>query len=306
MSITDIIIDVIIRSFAPADLARVQHICEAELDLEPDGGELPAILHQAPGCVGIVAETGGTLAGACLGILARASDGEVRGHVQLLVVARSAAGAGTGRRLLSSMENLLRGQGAAALFLSGSPPVYAWPGVDVRYTAMTCLAASAGYERYRDAVDMAVDLSRADLGTGPAEEALAGAGITVRRAEVTEAQPIGQWLRRGPWGGSGWPDEAAAALSRSPHGCHVAVRGERYVGFASHGANRRGWFGPMGTLAAERQHGIGSVLLKRCLADMRADGLRTARIGWVGPVRFYARTVGARIERVYWLYRKAV
>jgi hypothetical protein len=41
-----------------------------------------------------------------------------------------------------------------------------------------------------------------------------------------------------------------------------------------------------------------------CLADMRATGLRTAGIGWVGPVRFYAAAVGARVERVYWRYRK--
>jgi mycothiol synthase len=305
MSITDIIIDVIIRSLASADLARVQRICETELDLEPDAGDLPAILHQAPGGVGLVAATGTTVAGACLGSVARGRDGAVRGHVQLLVVARSAAGAGTGRRLLSSMENLLRGQGATAVFLSGSPPVYAWPGVDVRYTAMTCLAASAGYQRYRDAVDLAVDLSTADLGTDAAAARLADAGIAVRRAAAPEAGPVAQWLRDGPWGESSWPDEAAATLTRTPGGCHVAVRGDQYVGFACHGANRRGWFGPMGTLAAERQHGVGSVLLKRCLADIRAGGLRTARIGWAGPVRFYARTAGARIERVYWLYRKA-
>jgi hypothetical protein len=58
---------------------------------------------------------------------------------------------------------------------------------------MTCLAGSAGYERYREAVDMAVELSRADLGTGPAQGALASAGIEVRRAAVADAQAIGQW-----------------------------------------------------------------------------------------------------------------
>jgi hypothetical protein len=62
----------------------------------------------------------------------------------------------------------------------------------------------------------------------------------------------------------------------------------------------------MGTDAAERQHGIGTVLLKRCLADMKSAGLETARIGWVGPVGFYARVLGARVERVYWFYRKAL
>lgn len=48
---------------------------------------------------------------------------------------------------------------------------------------------------------------------------------------------------------------------------HVACRGDSYVAFACHGANRR---------------------------------------GWVGPVRFYARVLNARVERVYWFYRKAL
>jgi GNAT superfamily N-acetyltransferase len=86
----------------------------------------------------------------------------------------------------------------------------------------------------------------------------------------------------------------------------VACQGDRYIGFACHGSTRRGWFGPMGTLESERGRGIGSVLLKRSLADMKTAGLVTARIGWVGPVRFYARSVGARVERVYWLYRKTL
>jgi len=60
----------------------------------------------------------------------------------------------------------------------------------------------------------------------------------------------------------------------------------------------------MGTLSAERGRGIGAALLRRCLADMRAAGQQTAMIGWVGPVSFYAGAVGARIDRVYWLYRK--
>jgi mycothiol synthase len=283
-------------------MAAIQRICASELDLEPDAGELPALLWRSPARLGLVAESdGGAVIGACFGSMGRTAG---RGHVDLLAVTRTSAGAGTGSRLLASMENLLRGQGATELCLSGNPPSYVWPGVDARYTVMTCLASRAGYERYRDAVDMAVDLETADLSR--AEEPLAAEGIEVRRAAGTETGPIVDWLRRGPWGKSAWPDEVAAALARQPSGCHVACRGSRYVGFACHGVMRGGWFGPMGTDEAERGHGIGAVLLKRCLADMKAAGYRTARIGWVGPVRFYARTVGARVERVYWLYRKAL
>jgi beta-N-acetylhexosaminidase len=314
--------NIIVRPAEPGDLAAIQRMAESELDLEPDAGELPGILMRGSGHLGLVAEDSGEVVGVCFGGLGRvATDGPRPGHVELLAVRRDAQGRGTGRRLLSGMESLLREQGARIVLLRGNPPVYVWPGVDARYTVMTCLAERAGYEKYRDAVDMAVSLGGADLATAPAEEELAAAGIEVRRAAAAEAGRLVDWLRQGPWGASGWPDEVSSALAREPAGCHVACRGSEYVGFACHGSGRRGWFGPMGTDQGERQHGIGTILLKRCLADMAAAGLDTARldtarldtarldtarIGWVGPVRFYARVLGARVERVYWLYRKAL
>jgi hypothetical protein len=61
----------------------------------------------------------------------------------------------------------------------------------------------------------------------------------------------------------------------------------------------------MGTGGELRKLGIGGVLLRRCLNDMRELGhVRTAQIGWVGPIPFYARTVDAYVERVYWMYRR--
>jgi mycothiol synthase len=296
----------IIRSATPPDLAAVQRICADVLDLEPDPSDLPAILARSAGRFGLVAENAGEIIGACYGSLTSAPDGVASGHVDLIAIARQASGRGTGAALLARMEQLLAARGAAAVVLAGNPPVYLWPGVDARYTAMTCLAARAGYERYAEAVDMAVHLQATDLQCGPDTDRLAAAGVTVRRAERAESERLTAWLRAGPWGQSSWPDEAAATLTRQPSGCHVACRGEQYVAFACHGSVRRGWFGPMGTLAPERGHGIGSLLLRRCLSDMQAGGLEIARIGWVGPVRFYARVVGARAERVYWLYRKAL
>jgi mycothiol synthase len=284
-------------------MAAIRHICERELDLEPDAAELPGILTRRAGYLALVAEQGGVVAGVCFGSLGRDA---VNGHVDLLAVSRPAQGAGIGRRLLDDMADLLRERGATRVHLSGNPPVYVWPGVDARYTVMTCLAERAGYEKYRDSIDMTVDLGGIDRGLGAAEGRLAAAGIEVRRAAAAEAGPIVAWLRQGPWGATGWAEEVASALARRPVGCHVASRGSRYIGFACHGANRRGWFGPMGTDESERRHGIGTVLLKRCLADMKEAGLATARIGWVGPVRFYARVLNARVERVYWFYRKAL
>jgi mycothiol synthase len=306
MSITDIIIDVIIRSAVLEDLAGIQAVCAIALDLEPDATDLPKLLQASPERLAIVVQSADEVVGVCYGSIGKPVPDGRRGHVELLAVAPAARGRGAGRRLLGEMEARLRERGVTEFILGANPPVYVWPGIDVRYTAMTCLADTAGYERYQDAVDMAVDLRAVDLDTSADERRLARAGVTVRRAARAEAGLVADWLRAGPWGQSTWPDEAASALAREPARCHVGCRDGSYIGFACYGAVRSGWFGPMGTLASERRLGVGSVLLKRCLADMRGSGLPTARIGWVGPVRFYAKTICARIERVYWLYRKAM
>jgi mycothiol synthase len=300
----------IIRSAVPGDLAGIQAVCAIALDLEPDAGDLPRLLRASPDRLTVIAESGNEIIGVCYGSIRPLAAG-CRGHVELLAVARAASGRGTGRRLLGEMEARLSERGATEIILGANPPVYLWPGIDVGYTAMTCLADAAGYERYREAVDMAVGLTAdapgaLDLDVSGEERRLSSAGVTVRRAARAEAGLVVDWLRAGPWGQSTWPDEAALALAGEPAGCHVACRDGDYVGFACHGVVRPGGFGPMGTLPSERRLGIGSVLLKHCLADMRSAGLPRARIGWVGPVRFYSRVVGARIERVYWLYRKAL
>jgi mycothiol synthase len=310
MSITDIIIDVIVRAAVPDDLARIQVICAQALDRDPDAARLPAIMAASPGRLSLVAEAAGEVIGACYGSVRARPGRATLGYIDLLAVAPSASGRGTGRALLAAMEALLAERGAEEFIIGGHPPVYLWPGIDVRYTAMICLASGAGYERYADAADMAVDLTSVDLTTVDLTTAdlttadLSTGGITLRRATRAESPALTSWLRAGPWGESTWPEEAAATLEREPPTCHVACRDGEYLGFACHGSVRAGWFGPMGTLATERGLGIGAALLRRCLADMRAAGHQTAMIGWVGPLRFYARAVGARVDRVYWLYRK--
>ena len=91
----------------------------------------------------------------------------------------------------------------------------------------------------------------------------------------------------------------ADSIGRAGAGCHLALRGGEIVGFAAYGSSRPSWFGPMGTVPAAAGLGIGRVLLRRCLRDQYAAGVRRAQIGWVGPEPFYADAVGARIERVF-------
>jgi GNAT superfamily N-acetyltransferase len=247
--------------------------------------------------------------GFALGSLRPALDGRpATGHVDLLVVPAEHRGRGIGRALLAEIERRLITAGATCLRIRGNPPTHAWPGIDIRCTPAACLAESAGYQRLRDAHNMLVDLAVAHLGgllTTDADVArLAGLGVEVRRGEPKDEAALRAWV--GTEFGGSWAEECSMALRNEPPTLHVAVRDGAYLGFAAHGAQRVPVFGPMGTAEAARGLGIGAVLLRRCLADQHDAGVPVAEIGWVGPVRFYSRAVGARLGRVFWTFEKAV
>jgi GNAT superfamily N-acetyltransferase len=227
-------------------------------------------------------------------VFASMGDGGI-GHVDLLAVHPAAQGRGIGRALVEAAEDWLRGQDAVEARFAGNPPCYGWPGIDVRYTPAACLAESLGYDRYQVAWNMTADLPpRFDEEANLAR--LAATGVSVHAAPAGERAAVAGFVRR-HWNDA-WAWEAEQAT-----GCHYAERDGEILGFAAWGS-RPLWFGPMGTAEAARGLGLGRVLLRRCLAEQAAAGLRSAQIGWVGPIRFYSRAVAARVERVFWLYRR--
>lgn len=294
------------RRLTPEDLPRLRELASGSLIHDADA---PAVVDlvwssAAEGCrIGI--EEGSEVIGFALGSLRAASESRpATGHIDLIVVDPAHRGQGHGRDLLADLERRLIAAGAARLRIRGNPPRYAWPGIDVRYTPAVCLAAAAGYERLPDCNNMLVDLATADLETGRDERRLAEAGIEVRRARSEDEKALRSWCDE-QFGGT-WGEEAATALRNDPPTLHVAVRDGAFLGFAGHGVQRVALFGPMGTDEAARGLGIGAVLLRRCLTDQRDAGIAVAEIGWVGPVRFYSKTVGARLGRVFWTFEKSV
>ncbi|WP_238008762.1 GNAT family N-acetyltransferase [Dactylosporangium sp. AC04546] len=284
-----------------AELDTAARIAAEALELDGDSGEARLLVRRLAdgpdGRVGfrLVDERGDGV------VFGSVSDRDPRlGYVELLAVRASARRRGLGSQLLAAAEDRLRALGCERVRLGGNPPCYAWPGVDVRYTAAVCLAQKRGYGLEDTAWNMTADLRRESDDAERDEKRLAGVGV-----KVMEAPPeTSEWVRS-IWG-DGWAWEVGQSIGRDGAGCYVAVRDGEILGFAAYGANRPSWFGPMGTAPAAEGLGVGRVLLRRCLADQRANRHDTAQIGWAGPIAFYSKAVGARIERIFWIYGKAL
>ncbi|MFI6130948.1 GNAT family N-acetyltransferase [Micromonospora sp. NPDC051141] len=304
--------DVEIIELGPDRLPEVVALCRRALDLPADAAEAPAVVatlavraaaDRPVLLLGAVRD--GTLVGVLVG--SRSVTDARLGHVDLVAVVPAHRRQGIGAALLAGAEARLAALGASEVLLAGNPPHYAWPGIDVRYTAAVCAALRLGYRQDRTAWNMTATLTEGSAALRPTEATerrLAERGVTVRRAVPTDL-PALEAFARTTFGGV-WDGELAGSVGRPDAGTHLAERDGEILGFAAYGSARPSWFGPMGTAPAAEGSGIGGVLLRRCLRDQAAAGLTEAQIGWVGPVPFYSNAVGARIERVFFLYRKAV
>jgi mycothiol synthase len=295
-------------------LPAVVALCRNALDLPEDAAEAAEIvarLRETSGAEGwspvprrlagfVAVASDDRIIGVALGSMSH-RDASI-GHLDLVAVDPAERRRGVGRALVSRTEAALAGLGARDVVLAGNAPYYAWPGIDVRYTPAVCTAMALGFVQQPAAWNMTADL-QALTSTEAGEKRLAGEGVTVRRATPADAASLVSFALAN-WG-PGWAGEISHSIGRERAGCHLAIEADgTLLGFAAYGSSRPSWFGPMGTTAAARGRGIGSILLRRCLADQRATGHRTAQIGWVGPMPFYSTAVGARVERVFFLYRK--
>jgi len=292
---------VAISQLSPHQLGDVSRLCEQELTLDRCAGSIPRIVTRRP-YLGLAAVQESSTVGACIGSIAEVGDEDSEGFMDLLVVDRAHQRRGIGRQLAAEMERQLAARGCQRINVSGTGPNYAWPGVDIHYTAAVCFVEDSGYERQGCEVNMDIDLLCAQLDTRTSEERLASEGVEVRRADRDDDGPLQDSL--GSVWQSSWISELTEVLRSGEGGVYVAVRDTRYVAFCAYGLNRLHEVGPIGTHPDLRRLGIGSVLLKRCLAEQRDRGVVAAELVWAGPLSYFARAVHATIGRAFWLYSK--
>lgn len=138
--------------------------------------------------------------------------------------------------------------------------------------------------------DMLVKLYNLPEETGVKE--LEEKGILVKRALAPDREAVLQFVTE--TFGKGWGGECAAAFSRTPTCCYIAVSEKQVVGFACFDSTAPDFFGPTGVSSKFRGKGIGRALLLKCLHSMKEEGYAYAVIGDTDEASpFYEKAVGA-------------
>jgi mycothiol synthase len=235
----------------------------------------------------------------------RSIRGQEFGYVKLMAVDKKFRRQKLGSELYLMAEKLLKEKGATHIRWYDVPLNYFMPGIDPRYTEAVCFAQKHGFKQFGEAINMLVDLNAMDWSTQQDEDLLKAKGVEVRRANKADIPTIKELLNT-EW--QLWNNELDMAMTDNPPSVHIAFINNDLRAFSIHNGNNKGtgWFGPMGTHPDMRGLGIGSILLKRCLEDMRQQGYSHSIIPWVGPVAFYSHYCNARINRVFWRMEKEV
>ena len=211
------------------------------------------------------------------------------GFLKLVAVEPGSRRHGLGRALVDAAHVWMFERDAVEVRVGAAAPFYLWPGCDVQHLEALCLFESLGYWTVGAELNM-----RCSTGF----RAVPPTGVRlVRVAERDDVDAVLALVRRE------WPNwEAETTRGIELGSCFAALADDDptvALGYASHSVNRRGWIGPMATDARRQHGGVGSALLASLCADMEAAGLDEAEIAWVGPVRFYAKSAGARVSRVF-------
>lgn len=288
----------IIRVANSEDQSAVADLCHRVLlpaDTTDKAG-LDRLLWHTSGIVGYVAESNDNIVGAIFGSTTREDDATISGSITLIAVDPDHTRQGIGTALLGELEARLHNLRANEIWTGGGQPRFWWPGIDENLPGVIHFFENAGYTREETVSNMRVTLENIDL------EPRSTGRVLIRRLTKAEWPVFREWMDR-TWKGQ-WGAEMETTLDRSPISCFVASLDDEYVGFAAYDTNRLGLFGPMGTSPIARGTGLGSELLRQCLREYIDKGRPDCEIGWVGPLEFYEKAVGASVSRNFARLRK--
>jgi mycothiol synthase len=189
-----------------------------------------------------------------------------------------------------------------------SAPDYWYPGLDPRHTRAFFFLKKLGFRKGSERVNLSVDLNTISDEKPPNQKGK----FTIERAhkEDIEHLTLLEFMdRKYRW--SYWPEEIKLSFVNSPLSTFIARDTKSHnaiIGWATHSVGYPGCFGPTGVSKKVRGKGLGGLLLRWCLWDLKNQGLEKCIIRWVGEntTYFYLKSVGARIGQIYWTMSKRI
>ncbi len=250
----------------------------------------------------LTAFEGDKLVGFIMGVIRKTEKGDV-GYVKLLAVEEKFRRKKIGKGLLNIVEEKLKERNVNILRAFDSHPNYLSPGVDPFYTETVYFLESVGFKKIGDCVSLECNLFNQSFESRDEEIELFKQGVFIVRAKMEEFDSIKNWAEKY------FPSkiqEISSAFLNKPISLHLAKNGNELLGFSSYKTNNKelGWLGALEVTGGQANSKIAEALLKTTLRDLQQSGFLRTIVPCANDISFYARTVNARISRIFWRYEK--
>lgn len=187
-----------------------------------------------------------------------------------------------------------------------SMPDYWYPGLDPRQTEAFFFLKKQGLKKGKVRNNLCLDLKSVSQEQPP----IGANEIRVTRAvkeDLNNLAPLKFMPKRYRY--TSWPDEIILSFQNNPITTFIArdIK-NKIIGWATHSVGFPGTFGPTGVDKKHRGKGLGGLLLKWCLWDLKQIGIEECVIRWVGEntTYFYLKSAGARICQSFWTMKKRI
>jgi GNAT superfamily N-acetyltransferase len=223
--------------------------------------------------------------------------------IKAFVVQKEFRRQGIGKKMLYEIMNRAKTKNENISYINfgASPPNYWLTGVDLRHTDLLFFLKKNRFKLIETRQNLTVPLKNLDL--NPLSDKK---GCHYERVHPKDFEELIKFVRDN-YGHSSWPEEVQMSLKNIPPSTFVAKNKDgKIIGWATHGLQFPGAFGPTGVLYTIQGEGIGSELLKWCLWDIKQNGLETCTIMWVvgNTIKFYSKSIGAYISPVFYQMTK--
>jgi len=248
--------------------------------------------------------------GQLVGFLASAPRKSIIGrkvNIKAIVVVELLRRKGLGTQLLRELITRVKALKFKKIQVMEGPPLYWMPGLDLRHTPALFLFRKNGFHKTLQRQNLIIQLDAINPDAPPESEL---DNYAYARATPAEKQEVVTYVQK-HHGIGFWPAEVAMSFDRDPVTTFIArdkITGA-LCGWATHSAHFVGSFGPTGVLKSLRGQGIGGILLRWCMYDLKTTFCKDVMtILWVetNTARFYSKAVGAVIFPIFWLMSKRI